>query len=362
MTGSHRPPVEGVVTMTRSLGRWQALLLGLIMLSGLALGVGGLFAVGNRSWFGAQPLEVLVTFDSIRGVEVGTRVRIQGVDAGEVAAVDLPGAPGGPVTLRLRLRGDHRHLVCAGSTVQIVSEGLIGAKVLEVRGDGIRPGTPAAEAVADGATLRSRPPAELADLLGEVNTTLQSLRNGEGTVAKLVNDRRAYEALVALLERSQDTMSAFQQDAEAFKRLPVVRGYVEDPVALLVRPRCERYRQWFSADDLFEPGRAVLTSQGQQRLDELGPWLAGLKQKGSDVVVVSYADPKSANAQIARTLTAQQAEAVVDYLKKQHAVQKLGWFRSRAVKALGLGTGAPPAPEAEALSPGRVEVLVFVPQ
>ena len=38
-------------------------------------------------------------------------------------------------------------------------------------------------------------------------------------------------------------------NAEAFKRLPVVRGYVEDPVALLVRPQCERNRQVFAEAD-----------------------------------------------------------------------------------------------------------------
>src|SRR5262245_17301675 len=212
------------------------------MLTGVGLGVLGLFAVGSRGWLGADALEVRVAFDGIRGVEVGTRARIQGVDAGEVSAIEAPAEPGAPVMLRLRLRGDLRHLVLAGSTVQIVSEGLIGAKVLEIRSDGIQANTPEASLAADGATLRSRPAAELSDLLSEVNNTLQSLRKGDGTLAKLVTDPRAYQALVNLLEQSKDTMTAFQEDAEAIKRLPVVRGYVQDPVALLVRPNSERNR------------------------------------------------------------------------------------------------------------------------
>jgi phospholipid/cholesterol/gamma-HCH transport system substrate-binding protein len=322
----------------------------------------GLFAVGSRGWFGRNPLEVRVGFDGIRGVEVGTRVRIQGMDAGEVAAIEPPAGPGEPVLLRLRLRDEYRHLVLAGSNVQIVSEGLIGAKVLEIRSDGIKADTPEAAPAADGALLRSRPAAELTDLLGEVNTTLQSLRDGDGSLARLVNDPRAYQALVALLEQSKETMSAFQADAEAIKRLPGVRGYVEDPVALLVRPRAERHRQTFAEEDLFEPGRAVLTVEGRRRLDELAPWLTSMKPKGSEVVVVSYADPKNANPQLARALTRKQSEAVVDYLKQQHAVQKMGWFRSRKVQPLGQGVSPPPSPEAENLPPARTEVLVFVPQ
>src|SRR5581483_10485214 len=100
---------------------------------------------------------VKVGFDGIRGVELGTRVRIQGIDAGEVVAIDPPAVAGGPVVLCLRLRGSLRHLVLAGSTVQIVGEGLIGGKVLEIRSEGIEPGTPEASPVAEGAILRARP-------------------------------------------------------------------------------------------------------------------------------------------------------------------------------------------------------------
>jgi hypothetical protein len=50
------------------------------------------------------------------------------------------------------------------------------------------------------------------------------------------------------------------------------------------------------------------------------------------------------------------------YLKEQHAIQKMGWFSSRKVTSLGMGTNPPPEPEKEQLPPARVEVVVFVPQ
>ena len=46
------------------------------------------------------------------------------------------------------------------------------------------------------------------------------------------------------------------------------------------------------AATLFEPGKAILTDAGRAKLDELAPWFEQLKIKGSDVVVVTYADPK----------------------------------------------------------------------
>jgi phospholipid/cholesterol/gamma-HCH transport system substrate-binding protein len=202
----------------------------------------------------------------------------------------------------------------------------------------------------------------LTDVLGEVKSTLAEIREGQGTVSKLLKDPQAYSQLIAALQQSKETLESFKQDADAIKRLPVVRSYVEDKEALLVRPNCERNRQWFAERDLFEPGRAVLTADGRRRLDELAPWLAGLKHKGSEIVVVTYSDPLAPNANVASTLTRQQSDAVCNYLKGQHAVQKMGWFSSRKVTPLGLGTSPPPVAEKEQLPSARVEVLVFVPQ
>jgi phospholipid/cholesterol/gamma-HCH transport system substrate-binding protein len=261
--------------------------------------------------------------------------------------------------------------VRAASTVQIVSEGMLGAKVLEVRPPRPTPGGapgPSAPAGED-ALLRSEPSADLADVVGQVGDALRGIQAGKGTLGQLVQDPQAYEALVALLrqstdavEKGKDTMTSIQRDADALKRLPLVGRYVEDPVALLVRSNAERNRQCFAEEELFEPGRAVLTAQGRERLDRLAPWLEGLKHKGSEVVVVAYADPKRSAPKPALEVTRQQSEAVVEYLKKQHAVQKMGWFSSRKVTALGMAVQPPPAPEPDPLPPARVEVLVFVPQ
>jgi phospholipid/cholesterol/gamma-HCH transport system substrate-binding protein len=355
--------------VSRNLSRWQALLLGLVVTLGLTLGLLGLFTVGGRAWAGSDALNVQVGFREIRGVEVGTRVRLQGIDAGEVVAITPPSQPDQDVVLRLRLKGAFRHLVRTRSTVQIVSEGLIGGKVLE-----IRPPTRQAAAEEDlpaqeDTLLRSEPTAELADVLAQVGETLQGIRSGKGTLGKLTQDPAAYEALVGLLgksadavEKSKDTMSSIQRDADALKRVPIIGGYVEDPVRLLVRGNSERNRQLFAEEDLFEPGRAVLTAQGKQRLDGLAPWFAGLKHRGSEVVVVSYADASKNAPRPALELTRQQSEAVVDYLKKQHGIQKLGWFSSRKVVALGQGTQNPPLPEHDPMPPSRIEILVFVPQ
>jgi phospholipid/cholesterol/gamma-HCH transport system substrate-binding protein len=347
--------------VSRALSRLQALVLGLTVLMGVGLAVVGLFAIGSRGWFGKDPLHVRVGFREIRGVEVGTRVRIQGIDAGEVVGIAPPETPDGLVVLRLSLKNEYRPLVRANSTVQIVSEGMLGNKVLEIHRRAPKAGQ-ADELAADDTLLESEPSTELADVLGQVKQTLQGIQGGEGTLGKLARDPQAYDALLAMLQQGRETMVSIGQSADAVKHLPVVRDYIEDPTSLLVRPNCERNRQYFAEAELFEPGRAVLTSQGRERLDSLAPWLEGMKHKGSEVVVAAYADPKKAAPALAQTITRQQSEAVCDYLKKQHSIQKMGWFSSRKVTALGQGVNPPPAPERDPLPAARVEVLVFVPQ
>jgi phospholipid/cholesterol/gamma-HCH transport system substrate-binding protein len=359
------PWVQEDAAVSRSLSPLKAMILGLFVLIGTGLAVTGLFAVGSRGWFGKDALHVRVGFPEIRGVEVGTRVRIQGIDAGEVLSITPPADPSGLVELRLRLKGQYRHLVRTNSTVQIASEGMLGGKVVEIRPPTGNAGGPAGE----DAVLRSEPSTELADVLGQVGKTLTSIQNGNGTLGKLANDPQAYDALLALLrnsnqavEQSKDAIAAVGRDAEAFKRLPFIGRYVEDPLGLLVRTDRERNRKYFAEEELFEPGRAGLTAQGRDRLDKLAPWLEGLKHKGSEVVVVAYADPKQLAARPALEITRQQSAAVVAYLKKQHSTHKMGLLSSRKVTALGQGVQPPPVPERDPLPPARIEVLVFVPQ
>src|SRR5579864_1298582 len=108
--------------MSRQLSRLQAAVLGCAVAGALVLGGGTLFTVGERSGWGSDSFRVVAGFPDVGGVEVGCRVRIQGIDAGEVEAIVPPAVPGEDVKLRLRIAAKYRHLVGADARVQIVSE------------------------------------------------------------------------------------------------------------------------------------------------------------------------------------------------------------------------------------------------
>jgi phospholipid/cholesterol/gamma-HCH transport system substrate-binding protein len=343
--------------VSRTLSTLQAIVLGVVVLLGLGVIAGAVYVVAAKQWFGQDALHVRAGFRNAGGVEVGTPVRIQGVTAGEVVAVEPPGRKGKEVLVRMRIRGDFRHLVGQDSVAQIVSVGMLGAKAVE-----IAPGDDDGPPAEDDTLLASKPASEITDVLDQVKTTLENVVEGDGTVGLLVRDPQAYQGLVALLNQARTTLTSIQQDADAVKNLPLVGKYVEDPQRLLVRPREERNRKWFREAELFEDGRAVLTSDGQDRLDGLKGWLDGLKHSGSEVVVVAYADRQHPDPARARTVSTQQARAVTDYLKERLGAHKMGIVSRRKVLPLGLGVSPPPTEERDKLPAPRVEVLVFVPQ
>jgi phospholipid/cholesterol/gamma-HCH transport system substrate-binding protein len=389
--------------MSHKLSRLQTLVLGCVALVALGLGSIGLLVIGNRNGLDSTAFPVRARFDDIGGVEVGTRVRLQGMDAGEVEAIVPPGLPGEPILLRLRVAGRFRHLVGSDARVHIAAESMLGGKVVR-----ILPGSPTAEPVQDDAILASVAVSDLTDdlaratvklntVLAKVDATLDGIHNGEGTLGKLLKNEGIYSDLTTTLSEARgalqefrsgqgtlgklarnnevyaETLSSLQdvrrmvnsvkQNSDAIKALPVVRSYVVDPNKELIRPDCKRYRKWFAEDKLFVPGKAVLTAEGKKRLDEASAWLNEAKDSTQDVVIAGFADP-SLNPDFALALTQKQSEAVMDYLKSNHRVHRAGfWFWSnRSVRSLGVGTNPPPVPESENLPAARIELLVFVPQ
>ncbi len=117
--------------------------------------------------------------------------------------------------------------------------------------------------------------------------------------------------------------------------------------------------------DLFEPGRAVLTATGRQRLDTIAAGFKRLKRPPSaSFVIAAFTDRgPGGDEDLGRILTQEQAEAVKTYLTARHKIQSNGWFTSaRKVAAVGFGSRAPHVPTAASQPARRVEIIVFTPQ
>ena len=139
------------------------------------------------------------------------------------------------------------------------------------------------------------------------------------------------------------------------------RGFT-DRDRILFKPGAERDSRVLAADDLFEPGRSVLTATGRKRLDEVATWFEKVKRPKSEIVIAAFTDDRR-DPDLAQILTQEQADAVRTYLVSRHGVDVNGWFGTRKVAAVGFGSEPPSAVLNHPAGPARrVEVILFTPQ
>jgi phospholipid/cholesterol/gamma-HCH transport system substrate-binding protein len=370
--------------MRRDIGRWRALANAGFALAVLALAGFGLYQVATHRWHVQPTFHVRARFVTIAGVEAGHRVRLQGMDAGVVEQVVPPRTPGEPVELVLRLDERLRRLVRSDAVARILSEGMVGARVVE-----ITPGRAETPLVSEGGAIQTEPPVELSDLLKktsaslqrldelaktartgleEINSIASNIREGKGSLGKLVQDEAAYQSLMSLTHRGQRTFSAMEENLLALKRTWPLSRYFDSRTyfereKVLYQPGSRRDSRSFRAEDLFEPSRAILTPVGRTRLDDVGRWCKKSSQPSSEVVIAAFTDDDH-DVDLAELLTQEQADAVRKYLVQVHAIDSAGWFRTRKVAAVGFGTQVPHlqvAPPVQ-LPSRRVDIILFTPQ
>ncbi len=393
--------------MTRSLTRRQSAVLGLVVVLCLAVGVWGLFRVSGNSGLWSDGYELTVLAADAQDVEKGTPVRVRGIQAGQVVGLE---DAGDGVRIRLRLDEKYRDRLYADATALVQTKGLLGVGVVD-----IKPGTSGTGPLREP-VVHAKPAPDLAEVTAKLNSVagrvdwvLKEVQEGNGSLPKLLRDETVYNDLKAttadakklaknldetvtamrgdaqrtlgkvdagvdaihgelgelkgLVRTGKDAATAIKQDAEAIKSLPIIRNYVQDHVAALVRPECAKDRVVYRPEDIFEPGTSVLTEAGKNHLNECAGWLRGQKQKGSEIVVAVLADPKATDqtSASASALTKKQAETIAEYFKGQGA-HKMGWVTRRDVKAIGLGQDPSPVVEKEPLPAERIEIILFVPR
>jgi outer membrane protein OmpA-like peptidoglycan-associated protein len=393
--------------VTRSLSIRQAAVLGLVVLLCLATGIWGLLRVSAKSGLWSEQCELTVISPDAQNVEPGTPVRVRGIESGRVTSVEPVGEN---VHIKVRLDSKARDLLYADATAAVQTKGMLGVSVVDLKS-----GTPKAGRLqADTIPMQPTPDlaevtARLSAVAGRVDAILKEVQDGDGTLPKLLKDDAIYKDLKAasadtqklvknldetttalrgdaqktlkgvnesvdavrneldgvktFVRSGQEAVTAIKQDAEAIKSMPIVRSYVEDHVATLVRPDSEKDRVVYGPEQLFQTGTSVLTEEGKARLNECAAWLNAQHQKNSEVVIAAFADPGSPDltAPAARLLTKKQAETIVEYFKER-GVHKMGYVTRRKVTPVGHGFDPSPVVEKDPLPANRIEVILFWPR
>ena len=188
---------------------WSQLKVGLVILLALTGILAAIMNLNEGLGLLTHRTALRAELDDSQGLKVGAPVRMSGVDVGNVKRIAID-AQRGKVSLDFTVAREVRSLLHQDAAVVVRPMGLLGDKYLE-----ILPGSARQPLLPIGSVLSGRGEADLSSVAGSasatlttVNQTLQEiqallagLREGKGTVGKLVTDADLYNHSIQLIEK-----------------------------------------------------------------------------------------------------------------------------------------------------------------
>ncbi len=178
---------------------------GAFVVGGLALFTIGLFMIGDRRLLFEDDFEVYAEFQRLNGLEKGGTVRVAGMNAGEITAIEFPPGPDRKFRVRMRIREDLHPVVRGDSLALIQTDGLLGNKLVEIGG-----GSEESPPAVDLSTIRSREPFDFADLLERFDETAKKVDDGVDTLRADLED--AFERLRGTTRNIDDKFDDIADD------------------------------------------------------------------------------------------------------------------------------------------------------
>jgi len=174
---------------------------GIFVFFGIIILVAFILLIGDyTSWTSGYIVDFNFGFSN--GVKVGAPVRFAGVDVGEVKEIRLVSSDQDKKT-NVRIKGwvkkDAR--IPVDSAVWVNTLGLLGEKYIE-----IMPGKDYSNFVKEGDCLIGTDPIPMQEVgelakkvVEDVDTTIEKINKGEGTVGKFISDDKVYKEIEALV-------------------------------------------------------------------------------------------------------------------------------------------------------------------
>ena len=186
--------------------RNRLIAVGAFVVGGLLLFAVGLFLIGNRRMLFTKTFDAYAEFSNLAGLQAGAKVRVAGLDAGEVDTIHVPPNPSARFRVKLRIREDLHPLIRVDSVASIQNDGLVGNKFVQVEA-----GSDQAEVVPDRGTIKSHEPFDLAEMMKRMSDAVDLVTT---SVAEVKG--RAEELLVAatgVAKEGQLVVEDFRKDA-----------------------------------------------------------------------------------------------------------------------------------------------------
>ena len=145
---------------------------GIFLVGGIALFCVGLFLVGSEEQLFGSHFTVYTDFKDIDTLQTGAKVRVSGMDAGEITGIEVPQNPSSRFRLKLKVDEKFHPIVREDSLASIETEGMVGNKFINIKeGSANSPECPA------GCTLPSQESVSMGQMMREANDIARTVQS-----------------------------------------------------------------------------------------------------------------------------------------------------------------------------------------
>jgi phospholipid/cholesterol/gamma-HCH transport system substrate-binding protein len=202
---------------TRSLA-WSELKIGVLTIVAVVIAVMTIFLLTGARGFFWQRYNLKTQFATVPGLKAGSPVRVAGVEVGTVKSVDLAGDR---VDVAIEVNKDMRLRITDRSTATLGSVSMLGESAVDITP--ASSGTPIAEwgYIPERATrgMLSTMAPEASEGIEEITKLVQDVRQGRGTVGKLMTDDRLYAEMQKFVSTANEVTSNIRSGRGSVGRL-----------------------------------------------------------------------------------------------------------------------------------------------
>lgn len=209
--------------------------LGIFVTISIALLIVGIYFIGKKQQLFNPTFHVSSIFKDIGGLNVGNNVRFSGINVGIIE--DIEQITDTTVRVHMQIDERTRKFIKKNAKAIIGSDGLMGNKLLI-----ITPGTSGKQQVADNDVITTAEQVTIDDILiklkktsenaavitDDLSVVIKSIREGKGTVGKLLMDSTLGENVDAALVNIKQAAGGLKQNMNAASHNILLRGYFKN--------------------------------------------------------------------------------------------------------------------------------------
>jgi phospholipid/cholesterol/gamma-HCH transport system substrate-binding protein len=180
----------------------KKIILSVFIVVGFALFIVAIFIIGGKQNLFVSTFTLQSVFETVSGLKEGSSVRFNGIEVGQVDDIEITGVD--KVMIRMTIQSSVREFIKKDSKATVISEGLVGNKIVE-----LTPGSLSVESVRDEDVIQALRPIDTEDILKslkesgdyasritkDLSEIVGKVNKGEGTLGQLVYNDQLYRTI-----------------------------------------------------------------------------------------------------------------------------------------------------------------------